>query len=364
VYLLINSDRQRRENGINRTEKQFSLCLLSLLAATLLINVLSSYIRHHEAGLDCVDWPACYGQVGKQSDPSTDITTTLTPPTPSSATLAALTPTDAVKQTHRSIASVLVILVLLMVYLARLQNFKGAAFYLPYAVIAVVLLLAIIGPASYLKTLPAVATANLAGGMLLLSLLWWLWLVTRPTAPEPLPQLKGLETPLLIALIALIGQILLGAWVSANFAGTACRGFMDCASLSPSLSEEGAESGWSSFWYLRELALSTDGSIVMGQAQILIQQAHQLGALIIFVLLASCAIKVVRSGADNRGWGIGLLLLLLLQIGLGFGALNWELPLVIVLGHNLTASLLLLGVIRVNLLTRGSSRGSSRGRSR
>jgi cytochrome c oxidase assembly protein subunit 15 len=249
----------------------------------------------------------------------------------------------------------LVILMLLMVYQARLQNFQGAGSYLPYAVIAVVLLLATIGPASYLKTLPAVATANLAGGMLLLSLLWWLWLVTRPDRPGPLPELKGWATA---ALIGLIGQILLGAWVSANFAGTACSGFMNCASFS-----QEAEAGWSSFYYLRELALSADGGIVMGQAQIFIQQAHHLGALISFVLLAGCAIRVVRSGGEHRGWGIGILTLLVLQLGLGFAALRWELPLMIVLGHNLTASLLLLGVIRVNLLSRGPSQGFSRGAS-
>ena len=303
--------------------------------------MLSSYIRHHEAGLGCADWPACYGQVGDLSGRSTDITTT-----PSSATLSALTPTNAVKQTHRAIASVLVILVLLMVYQARLQNLKGAALYLPYAVIAVILLLAIIGPASYLKTLPAVATANLAGGMLLLSLLWWLWLITRPVITEPLPQLKGWAT---IALIALISQILLGAWVSANFAGTACSGFMNCATAAP-------DPLWSSFWYLRELALTTDGGVVMGQAQILIQQAHHLGALVTLIVLASLAIRILLSAPADRGWAFGILILLLLQATLGLVALHWELPLLIVLGHNLTASLLLLAVIRVNVHSRGIGR--------
>ena len=96
----MDNDTQKAGNG-------FSICLVSLLVATLAINMLSGYIRHHEAGLGCEPWPDCYGQVGELIIPSED----------SSAPIAALTPTETAKQAHRAIATALVILVILVVKL-------------------------------------------------------------------------------------------------------------------------------------------------------------------------------------------------------------------------------------------------------
>ena len=64
---------------------------------------------------------------------------------------------------------------MLTVYLARQRNLAGFGRHLPMLLVAVILLLSVIGPASYLKTLPAVASANLAGGLALLSIAWLLW---------------------------------------------------------------------------------------------------------------------------------------------------------------------------------------------
>lgn len=317
------------ENVMNADRKWFDRCLIALLAATLAVNLLSAFIRHQEAGLGCALWPACYANVGVPVDPAT------TGPT------AVLTPTETAKQAHRGIATALVVLVLLVVYLARQQPLTGFDRQIPRLLVAVILLLAVIGPASYLKTLPAVATANLAGGMALLTLAWLLWLRSRQNRREGCPQLRTLAR---IALAALLVQILLGAWTSANYAGTACSGFLTCTT-------ETSSAGISSFWYLRELGLTATGRVVMDGAQASIQQAHHLGAVLATGLLLTLAIRCLRAEGVLFHWGVGLLSLLVAQLTAGLAGLYYGLPLAVVLGHNLIASLLLLAMVRIYLLT-------------
>jgi cytochrome c oxidase assembly protein subunit 15 len=310
-----------------------------LLVATLFINLLSSYIRHHEAGLGCEDWPACYGMVGEF----------IVPPAEGTAGLAALTPSETAKRAHRAIATALVILVLLVVYQARGVQLPGAIQYLPYGIVALILLLSVIGPASYLKTLPAIATANLAGGMTLLSLVWWLWLENRPAASIAAPQLPvvRLKGWAMIALVMLIAQILLGAWVSANFAATACSAFLTCEAGTP-------QASLSSFFYFRELQTDNTGRVLTDQTQVLIQQVHHIGAALTTMVLSAFSVVAIRAGGLVRRRGVAILILLITQLALGLSALFWKLPLLVVLGHNLIASLLLLAVIQLLVASRAN----------
>jgi cytochrome c oxidase assembly protein subunit 15 len=319
------------DNGAQRHGGGFFICVASLLAATLAINLLSGYIRHHEAGLGCQPWPACYAQVGEL----------IAPPEETNATIAALTPTETVKQAHRGIATALVILVGLVVYLARQRRLPGNTQLLPYAIVGVILLLAIVGPASYLKTLPAIATVNLAGGMALLALVWLLWLNTRPARPTPAPALKPWATA---ALVAIVAQILLGGWVSANFAAVACDAPLSCTAL--------PGGGIESFWYFRELTLTDGGRVAFDGSQAVIQLAHHLGALTTALVLMVLGVLSIRAGATARLWGIGLIVLLAAQVSLGIGGLATDLMPALVLGHNLVASLLLLAVLRIVVLSR------------
>jgi cytochrome c oxidase assembly protein subunit 15 len=304
---------------------------LLLLVATLLINLLSSYIRHVEAGLGCEDWPDCYGHIGEIGTPA------------EIDALAALTPTQTAKRAHRTIATVLVGLVLWAVYQARTLPLRGSAQFLPYLLIAVIILLSVIGPASYLKTLPAVASVNMLGGMALLFVTWWLWLEVAPPG-EPVPALNPLASA---ALAILIVQIALGTWVSANFAGTTCSGPLSCQQ------HEDVRNAWSSFWYFRELKLDAGGRIVMDNTQTVISRVHQTGAAVTAVVLAVFGVLAVRASGLMARWGWALIGMLAVQLLLGLAALMQELPLLVVLAHNLTASVLLLCVLRMKLLARG-----------
>jgi cytochrome c oxidase assembly protein subunit 15 len=294
------------------------------------MNVLSALIRHQEAGLGCADWPQCYGVVG----------TTITPATAAAAATYALTPTATTKRAHRVIATVLVVLVLAIVYQTRRQPpLPGVARYLPYLLVAVVLLLALIGPASYLKTLPAVAMLNLLGGMTLLALGYWLWLAVRAV-----PRRYALGRLAWWTLAIFVVQLALGGWTSANFAGVACTSLWHC----PSPESTG---DLRSFWFLRELALDDGSRVIMDNGQRIIQGVHRIGALVSAVMVGVLAFSLLlRNGAAMRA--IVLLGLLALQIGLGILGATQGLALSVVLAHNVVASLLLLMVLRCALLSR------------
>jgi len=319
--------------------KPFYACIV-VMVATLALNLLSGYIRHTEAGLDCGDWPACYGQVGQLMQPE------------NTAEVAdmALTPAATAKRLHRSIATVLVILVFLVVYQARQkigEAHSGVIRFIPYLMVFVILLLSVIGPASYLKTMPAIATVNLVGGVALLALAWWLWLGIDGHGTVAVPaSARRLAT---LALGVLVVQIVLGAWVSANFAGVACPELFSCGGSGA------ADAGGvlESFWYFRELTLSEDRIVIERSAEF-IHIAHRAGAVVAAVVLATTGVRSLGV-SSLQAWSAWLLGLLTLQLALGAFSVLSGLSLGVVLAHNLTATALLLVTIRVVLLTRASN---------
>jgi len=308
--------------------RRLEVCIWLLLVATLTINGLSAYIRHQEAGLGCADWPDCYGHIeaAELTSSSTD------------ATVRALTPAQFVKQTHRAVATALVVLVVATVYLTRARGLAGTAKQLPLLMVAVVLALAVIGPASYLKTMPAVATANLIGGVALLTLAFWLLLAVRSSTALGVPGHWHW-----IALAAVSLQVTLGAWTSANFAGVACPGLWQCDTMAA-----GADVA-QSFWYFRELALDHGGRILMDDSQRFIHIAHRAGAVVTALTVAGLGVAAWRCGGRAMRWGAVLLALLVSQVIIGtLGVVN-GLPLALMLAHNVVASLLVLGVVRFSV---------------
>jgi len=310
-------------------QKLLSRYVMIVLVATLIINCLSAYIRHVEAGLGCEQWPSCYGEIGRFISPNDE----------AEIAQKALAPTEIAKQMHRTIATLLVIGVLLLVNQSRKPRaMQGASRYLPYLLLAVLLLLSIIGPASYLKTIPAIAVVNLAGGLALLAMSWWLWLqINWKDRSEPPIWLKRLT---LAGWILLILQILLGSWVSANYAGLACSELFSC-----NVSSGYATGGSSSFWYFRQLALDTEGRVLFDASTTLIHLSHRVGAILSSVILligALCSLQYRKKTA------ISLVVLILLQAVLGASGVLLSLPIMVVMAHNLIAALLLMAVMALN----------------
>ncbi|MBQ0711993.1 MAG: COX15/CtaA family protein [Porticoccus sp.] len=310
-------------------QKRLTHYVMIVLVATLIINCLSAYIRHVEAGLGCENWPGCYGEIGQFISPSDE----------AEIAQKALAPTETAKQMHRTIATLLVIGVLLLVNQSRKPTaMAGASRHLPYLLLAVLLLLSVIGPASYLKTMPAIAVVNLAGGLALLAICWWLWLQlnckNRTEAPTWLKRLT------LAGWLLLIFQILLGSWVSANYAGLACSELFTCNPPTGYTSE-----GSGSFWYFRQLALDSEGRILFDNSAIHIHLIHRAGAILSSLILLIGALSSLQY---QQKTAICLTVLVLFQCALGASGVLLSLPIMVVMAHNLIAALLLMAVMALN----------------
>jgi len=151
----------------------------------------------------------------------------------------------------------------------------------------------------------------------------------------------------MLGLALLTFQIMLGGWVSANFAALSCTALPGC-NAAPSLGAGLRES----FDLFRQLPMSPENMAVVGDAGRTIHMAHRLGAIVTSLYIGWLGWRACAPGAGARGTGVFILILLAAQIGLGLSAVAFSLPLGIVTTHNATAALLLLGLVNlIHLLT-------------
>lgn len=329
------------ENSPIVESRRFYLCLL-LVFMILFINLLSAYIRHSEAGLGCQPWPQCYAMVGQTVEPL---------PASTVAGLA-LSPTETAKRLHRTIATVLVLLIVAVVYQSRQRPANRAQAtriqYLAYTLVMLILVLSMIGPMSYLKTLPGIAVVNILGGIALLATSWTLWLEVQHPLRIAVPH--WMRRLVSWALLAVIVQLALGAWVSANFAGTACIDLFTCTDHER-VRDSVSANVFDSFWVFRELSIGEDGKVIIDQAQGYIQTAHRVGAGLTAVLLILLGVATRKMPQPMAFWGCCILGLTATVIILGASGVMFGLPLPVVLAHNVLAALLLLSVLRIKLMT-------------
>lgn len=315
----------------NPVQKVMARYVLTVLIATLLINLLSAYIRLIEAGLGCQPWPACYAVIEQYivANDSAEIVQ------------KALAPTQLAKKLHRTIATLLVIGVLLIIYQSRKPGaLKGANQFLPRLLLGVILLLSVIGPSSYLKTLPVIALINLAGGLTLLAICWWLYLQLNHRTSNNTEAPLWLGKLWLAVCLLVVVQIILGGWVSANFAAAACSELFKCNSSAEYLNQ-----GSNSFWYFRELTLDDSGRVLFDSSTVTIHLAHRFFALITGVMLLIASVVTLKY---QKQYAVIIVVLLLAQWCLGALSVLFKFPLMLVMLHNLNAALLLMAVMKVN----------------
>ncbi len=319
---------------LTQSNQRLIVTVLLIMVTALSVNLLSGYIRHTEAGLGCKDWPACYAQI----DPE------LLSVTEAQAAQKALAPTLRVKQMHRLLAIVLVGLVLFLMHEQKKAVRAGERKrLLPVLLLLTVIVLSVVGPLSYLKTWPIIATANTLGGLTLFSLSWWLWLQFAGSS-----RIRGTVVLCWMAKVALVITILAiasGIWVSANFAAISCTKILTCLPSERSVS--GMAGG---FGLLRELTVDTHGNVIIDQVMELIHKAHRLGAVILTVCLMTLGFMATSEGGLAARIGLQIILLLIVELALGVISILWQLPIVLVLGHYLLAALILLSVIHFNVL--------------
>lgn len=325
-----------------RPYRTFCPLLRISAALCLCVVVLGAYVRLSDAGLGCPDWPGCYGQLLGVPQTSAEI---------SNAEQNYQRPVEVGKawkeMAHRYLAGSLGLLIFAFTALAiRNRRDPEQPVKLPLMLSALVIFQALLGMWTVTWSLmPIVVTAHLAGGMILLSLLWWLTLKTagwRP-AQKPVDGFNNRTFTVGTVCLALLGaQILLGGWVSSNYAALACPDFPTC------------HQQWlpaADFKQAFTLNYSTDANYEFGtldnEARIAIHFLHRLGAVIIALVLGVYLLLMALRArtAGIRNVAVGTLVLLITQIALGISNVIFHLPLAVAAAHNAAAALLLMAMV-------------------
>ncbi len=310
-----------------------------VLFALLVVSV-GAYTRLADAGLGCPDWPGCYGflTVPDQVE-DVELAETRYPGAPVEFVKAWW------EMGHRYIAGALLVLVFSMLVMAyRGREREDTPLALASVLMVIILCQAAFGAWTVtLKLWPQVVTAHLLGGFTTLSLIWLLFLrqggFSQIVAALPAPTLLAR-----VAFAVVVLQIMLGGWVSSNYAALACYDFPSCdGTYAPPMD---LQQGFNIF---QSVGPNYLGGIMTSEARTAIHWVHRIGAIIVLLVVGGLVLQVVRQVAIV---GYALLAALVAQITLGILNVVWVLPLLNATAHNTVGALLLLVLVTINFAPR------------
>jgi cytochrome c oxidase assembly protein subunit 15 len=336
------------------------------------LTLFGAFTRLTDSGLGCPDWPGCYGKaspVGARADIAA-----------AQAALPSGPVTHGkawVEMIHRYLATGVGVLILALAaatwVAARRQRRAGGppasthsrdpragglsavplSPWWPTATLAWVCLQGAFGALTVtMKLFPAIVTLHLAGAMVLLALLCAQASRYSRAATGRLPTVlaPGLRALALLALAAVSLQILLGGWVSTNYAVLACNTFPTCQGRWwPEMDFSQGFQVW------RELGLRRDGSSIDFAGLTAIHYAHRLFAYAVFVLLGLLAWRLRRvPGLRRPARWIGGLALWQFATGLSNVVLDW--PLVAAVSHTGGAAALVVALTWIACESRSARR--------
>jgi cytochrome c oxidase assembly protein subunit 15 len=312
------------------------LCLLATLVALCVI-VLGAWVRLSHAGLGCPDWPGCYGHltVGQALENAAHANAAY-PGRPLEADKALK------EMIHRYLAATLGMLIVLIAGVAYANRRDPAQpLRLPAFLVLLVVFQGLLGMWTVTLLLkPLVVSAHLVGGLTTMALLWWMGLrVQRTTRPA---GERGLRRLAVLGLGVLGLQIMLGGWVSTNYAALACPDFPTCQrSFWPEMDFKDAFVLW------RGLGIDYEGGVLDHPARVAIHFVHRLWAVVTAAVLGWVAWRALRTGQSRavRTAGGVLAALLVVQLSVGPLMVLKALPLELATAHNGVAALLVLAVV-------------------
>ncbi len=334
-----------RSRGADTRTRLAALTALTLFLTFDLV-VFGAFTRLTDSGLGCPDWPGCYGEaspLGAHAD--IHAAQTAAPGGPVSFSKA------WIEMIHRYLAMTVGVLILVMAAVSWKERRRLPFSPLwPSITLVWVVVQGLFGKYTVtLKLYPLVVTAHLVGGLVLLALLAYQHaaFVNRPLA---LPgRLRAL---LLAAFAALSLQVVLGGWVSTNYAVLACTGFPTCnGQWWPEMDVAHG------FTLLRGLG---EGGLTHA-ALVAVHMAHRLVAVLAVALLGALALRLWRSGdASLRRFGAVLAGLLLAQVASGLSnvVLGWPLPAALAHSAGAAGLVLCLSLLLARSLPRAAPRAA------
>jgi len=315
------------------------------LLLVVVVIVLGAFVRLSDAGLGCPDWPGCYGHIGvPQSEQAVANANAAYPDRPVEA------PKAWKEMVHRYAASVLGLLILVMTIIAwRYRADSKQPLFLPTFLLAMVIFQGLLGMWTVTELLqPMIVSGHLLGGMTTMGLLFWLLLRHGRYARV----LGGADVQRLaiVALLALIVQIALGAWTSTNYAATACPDFPQCQGQwwpKADFSE--------AFVVFRELGIDYEGGVLSNAARTAIHFVHRLGAIVATLIIGWLGLRLLARPQRALRWaGVFVLTALAAQLIIAIGMIQMKFALPMATAHNAGAALLVIAVIFANHVTKVS----------
>ena len=313
--------------------------IIAALILALGVVVLGAYVRLSDAGLGCPDWPGCYGEITPHhAAEEINQAQAVRPHGPVSHAKAWK------EMVHRYFAGTLGLLVLgIFVLSVKLKSRTNGSLGLTAFLLGLIVFQALLGMWTVTELLkPLVVTGHLIGGMSTLALLTWLWQRESGLSLGGMADVRALRPWGVVALVVVAIQIILGGWVSTNYAALACQDFPTChGEWIPPMEFLPA------FTLYRELGLDGSGNLLSLEALTAIHWTHRLWALVVLVVVGLAAIKLFKQrGLCVLGGMLGVLLLL--QLCLGMANIWFSLPLPVAVAHNAGAALLLITMVVIN----------------
>ncbi|MBI5898605.1 MAG: COX15/CtaA family protein [Rhodocyclales bacterium] len=302
--------------------RRIHLLALLLAALSLLIVLISAYIRLNGAGLGCSPWPECYGQILAGG------------PHPHAG---------GVRVLHRVVASLALFLGFGLLWQCLrpqpLPGPKGSA----TALLVLMLLLTVVGVFSADPHRVWAGVINMLGGAVLVLLSWRTVLAARIDRPP-----AGVQSGAALVhagLGFLVFALVLGALIGARYAAPACPTLPGCA-----------EAAWPAVDGLAALnpIATVNAPAMLGDAGgAALHLLHRYCALATVLLLGLGAIHgLARAGA--RAVAASVLLLLLLQFALGVLTVLGGFALWLAVAHSAGAAMLLAAGVHLMLRLRAT----------